>query len=604
MKKRQDKGLSLFGGLGILLSLAGLHRRAWLVGAVVGSVGLAMLDTAGVAAMVPLMTLVTGGDATSGFLGWFSRLIGVSEERDLILWIAALVTSLFLLKSIFTIWFRWWLLGYSTRIAASAATEILQKYAASPYADHRRRSMPEIYRNVNDATSQASTVLLGVLGIAADALTIVAVMAVLLFSSPLATLMAVAFFGLLLGGIQAIFKSKQRHTGEVLAESSLVAWRYLMPALDGFREARLTASSRVFVEGFRRARGEMAYSRRVLSIVSEIPRYVLEIGFVIAIGLIAVVLFATSSEATAISVLGLFAAASVRMLPTLNRVSATFAIIRSGEPGLRILRDAAEDINQSASFDESAPAVAPFSGDICLEGVTFCYPDADQPTLEGITLLVRENETTAVVGSSGAGKSTMIDLVLGLLQPTSGSITCGGRPVNESLIDWYDGLSVVPQDVFLINDTLAANVAFGVPEQERDIDRIHAALHQAELDDVVSDLPDGVHTAVGERGVRLSGGQRQRIGLARALYRQPRVLVLDEATSALDNETENQIATMLRTLRGKMTVIVVAHRLSTVRDADKLVFLSGGQVAAEGSFDEVRRHNVEFAHLVELGELK
>jgi ABC-type multidrug transport system fused ATPase/permease subunit len=245
----------------------------------------------------------------------------------------------------------------------------------------------------------------------------------------------------------------------------------------------------------------------------------------------------------------------------------------------------------------------PLRGDIRLSGVEFSYPDAAAPVVSGIDLVIREHRTTAFVGSSGAGKSTIIDLVLGLLAPTRGAITCGGVPILDDPARWYAGLGVVPQDAFLLNDTVQANIAFGLPEDEIDPVRVRRALSLARLDDVVAELPDGVHTVIGERGSRLSGGQRQRLGLARALYREPRVLVLDEATSALDNDTEAQIAASLASLHGEMTIIIVAHRLSTVRDADTLVFLSGGRVRGEGSFAQVRAVVPEFARMVELGEL-
>jgi ABC-type multidrug transport system fused ATPase/permease subunit len=238
-----------------------------------------------------------------------------------------------------------------------------------------------------------------------------------------------------------------------------------------------------------------------------------------------------------------------------------------------------------------------------LRDLSFRYPDAEDFVLRGISLEIRENRTTAFVGSSGAGKSTLLDVVLGLLQPTEGQVVVGGRVIVDDLAGWYAGLGVVPQDVFLLNDTLATNIAFGVPRDEIDRDRVHEVVRMAQLESLVGQLPEGLETVVGERGVRLSGGQRQRIGLARALYRRPRVLVLDEATSALDNVTEHEIAKTLGALQGTLTIVIVAHRLSTVRHADTLVFLKDGQVQTEGTFEEVRAGNADFARLVELGEL-
>ena len=303
------------------------------------------------------------------------------------------------------------------------------------------------------------------------------------------------------------------------------------------------------------------------------------------------------------SVLAVFAAASLRALPTMNRITATFAVIRGGQAGLRIVNEAAADLDRGGEHDEKPRTSQTFSGDIELRGVSFGYADAPEDVLRSLDLTIAENRSTAFVGASGAGKSTLLDVILGLLTPTAGIVTCGDRPIDDDLAGWYQGLSVVPQDVFLLNGSIAENVAFGVQPDAIDVTRVREVIALAELTPFVAELPDGLETAVGERGVRLSGGQRQRLGLARALYRRPRVLVLDEATSALDNQTEHEIASTLRGLNGEMTIIIVAHRLSTVKDADRVVFLNGGEVTGDGTFTEVQRTVPEFARLVSLGEL-
>jgi ABC-type multidrug transport system fused ATPase/permease subunit len=337
--------------------------------------------------------------------------------------------------------------------------------------------------------------------------------------------------------------------------------------------------------------------------VSDAPRYLLEIGFVIAILGISVILFTTGTPAEALTVLGVFAAASLRALPTLNRVSANLATVRTGNAGLEIMTRVVDELDAGGRHDERPRSAERFSGDIMLREVGFRYPDSEQHVLRGISLRIAENRTTAFVGSSGAGKSTLLDLVLGLLEPTEGRIEVGGRSIADDLAAWYSELGVVPQDVFLLNDSMIANIAFGVAREQVDRARVEQVIAMAQLQSLVAELPDGLESVVGERGVRLSGGQRQRIGLARALYRTPSVLVLDEATSALDNVTEHEIAATLAGLQGTMTIVIVAHRLSTVRHADTLVFLKDGHVEAEGTFGEVRDRSEDFARLVELGEL-
>ncbi|MFP1601409.1 ABC transporter ATP-binding protein [Microbacterium sp. 2216-1] len=587
-----------------LLRVTGAKPSRWIVTTVIASVILAALDLVGVAAMIPLMQLVTSSGPLEGANRLIADLLGTTDLQVLIPVVAGGVALAFVFKSAGSLLFRWWLLGRTTRLSALASVELMRRYVLAPYGQHRQRSLSTVYRNINDATNQSASVLLAGLTLFTDALVLTAIVAVLLVSSPGVTIFAVALFGLLVFGVQHVLRRRQLRIGENLAEAGLRAWQSLMPGLDGFRETRLTGSADRFIDGYRRAKLDGAHQSRLMAVLSDIPRYLLEVSFILAIVGIAVLLFATGQADQVLPVLGLFAAASMRALPTLNRITANVGTMRAGRAGLRIFTEALAELESDGVHDARATVGAPYRGDIELDHVTFQYADADRPVLDGLSLRIPANETTAFVGSSGAGKSTLLDLILGLLSPTSGTICCGGRPIDEDLATWYSGLGVVPQEVFLSDDTVAANIAFGIAPKDIDPDRMREVASVAQLDALIADLPHGFDTMVGDRGVRLSGGQRQRIGLARALYRRPRVLVLDEATSALDNATEHEIATTLDRLRGSMTVLIVAHRLSTVRNADTLIFLESGRIATRGTFDEVRQANEEFARLVELGKLE
>lgn len=599
---RAARERSLIEQLRMMLRMADADPRWWLIGTIAASLALAALDTLGVAAMIPLTQLLTGGDE-GWFVEWVAGVVGTHAPSVLIPVVAGLITFVFIAKSVGAIAFRWWLLGRTTRISALSSAELARRYVLAPYAQHRARRMSEVYRNVNDSTNQAASVLLGSVSIISDAFVLIAITAVLAITSPAVTIFAVAVFGFLVFGVQLLLRRRQYRLGEEMSEAGLEAWQFLMPGLEGFREARLTSSAGVFIDGFRRARLRRARAARQMGIVSDAPRYTLEIGFVLAIMGISVILFSTGTPAQALTVLGVFAAASLRALPTLNRISGNLATVRAGRAGLEIVSGVVDELDAGGTHDEQPKADLPYRGDIVLRELGFKYADAEQFVLRGISLNLAADRTTAFVGTSGAGKSTLLDLILGLLEPTEGTIEVGGRSIADDVAGWYAGLGVVPQDVFLSNDSLMANVAFGVAPDRIDRERVVEVLRMAQLDALVSELPDGLDTVVGERGVRLSGGQRQRIGLARALYRKPGVLVLDEATSALDNATEHEIASTLAGLQGSMTILIVAHRLSTVRHADVLVFLKDGHIEAEGDFEEVRRQSPDFARLVELGEL-
>jgi len=594
----------LFARLKEFVNLASADSKKWIPLALVGSIALAALDTLGVAAMVPLMALFTTGNTSSGVVGFLGRLLGTHDAMSLTIAFASLVSLVFIMKSACTIPFRWWLIGRTTRVSADAATELMRRYVLSSYADHRARKLPEIYRNVGESTAQAASVLLGVVSLGSDGLVLAAILVVLLIASPWVTVFAVAFFAVLVMASQRAMRSAQVRFGEELADLGLQTWQQVMPAFDGFKEARLTASGMSFVNRYQQIRRRSADVQRTLSVLSELPKYVLEIGFVLAIVGIAGILFSTGASGQALSVLAIFAAASLRALPTMNRITVTIAGIRSGQAGLRIVSEAIVELDGAGRHEESRKPDIEFRGDIELQDVKFRYRDSDEFVIDGLSLVVPENRSIAFVGSSGAGKSTLLDLLLGLLTPTSGSITCGGLQISNDLASWYDRLGVVPQDVYLMDASLVQNIAFGLPAEKIDRDRAAEVIRLAELEAFVGSLEFGMDTPVGERGTRLSGGQRQRLGLARALYRRPSVLVLDEATSALDNQTEHEIAETLGSLSGSMTIVIVAHRLSTVRNVDRLVYLDRGRIAGAGTFEEVERAVPDFAKLVRLGELR
>lgn len=580
-----------------------IHRRVAgsMVFSVAGSFAVAALDMLGVAAMLPLMQVVTGnGDSSMAQLA--ATALGTSEPRALVPAIAGIVACAFIIKSLVTIAVRWWQLSFTTRLEAEASTELLRRYLQAPYWAHRRRKIGEVHRSIESFVPQTfSQVVQGLLNWVTDALTLAAIALVLVFVSPLATALA----GLVFAGtgwiVQRLLRPRFRRIGEVVARSDLDAWSALMPGINGFREVRLAGAGKTLVARFAQAKAERAKAQRELSLASELPKYVLEVAFVLGIGIIAGVLFATQPAIDAIAVIGVFAAGSTRILPTVNRLVATTGIIRSGQKGLSILCTELRELDQQGQHPATAPSRT-YRGDIVVDRVTYCFPDSDEPVLRGVSTVLREGSTTAFVGESGAGKSTLLDIVLGLLDPVTGTVECGGQDIRDDLNGWYAGIGVVPQEVFLLDDTLEANITLG-EDGVADSQRLEEAVRLAQLDAVLNDLPEGLRTRLGERGVRLSGGQRQRVGIARALYRRPRLLILDEATSALDNATEHRITETIAGLRGLMTVVVVAHRLSTVRTADKVVFLSEGSVVAEGTFSEVEARSAGFSELVSLGRM-
>jgi ATP-binding cassette subfamily C protein len=297
-----------------------------------------------------------------------------------------------------------------------------------------------------------------------------------------------------------------------------------------------------------------------------------------------------------VPLLGLYAYAGFRVIPSANRIVFLLSEIRFGRAALDRVRGDLALIARNVPGGAAEPSDSDlrFEERLDLERVSYTYEQGAGPVITDLSLTIRRGESIGIVGATGAGKSTLVDLVVGLLEPTAGRLAVDGVDIRTRLASWQRHIGYVPQSAFLIDDTLRRNIAFGIPDREIDERRVQAATQRAQLESLVASLPEGLATTVGERGVRLSGGERQRVGIARALYHEPAVLVFDEATSALDSRTEAELTRAIEALRGDTTLVLVAHRLSSVRHCDRLVLLRDGRIADSGTFDELMTRNADF----------
>jgi len=311
----------------------------------------------------------------------------------------------------------------------------------------------------------------------------------------------------------------------------------------------------------------------------------MELLTIICLGLlVSVMVLSNKAIGDILQVLSLFGAAAFRLLPSISQVINSFMSINVNRP---ILNNLYTDLSLKIPATTTDQKSRKLLDRIDVEGLSFSYARTTRDALNNVSIHIRRGEAVGLIGSSGSGKSTLVDILLGLLEPISGRVRIDGNDIHQNLRGWQDQIGYVPQSIFLTDDTLRRNVAFGLPKDKIDDDAVRSAIRSAQLEEFVASLPDGMETVVGERGVRLSGGQRQRIGIARALYNNPDVLVLDEATSSLDTETEHGVMQAVQALQGDKTVIIVAHRLSTVEYCDRLYRLENAQIVDEGTFSEV-----------------
>jgi len=472
---------------------------------------------------------------------------------------------------------------------------LLAAYLAAPYAFHFRHNSAGLIHRVTDAVHSVFRGVLGSLvNVACEALVVAGIVAILALTAPGVTLVAVVVVGGLLLLPLLLSRHATARWGRAVARLDGETLQTLQQSLGGVKEVKLTGRESFFLAQFDERVAGAARLRSRYTTVAATLRIGVETTFVC--GLLAVSLLLTLRSGTAaLPLLGLYAYAGFRVIPSANRIMMYVSELRYSRAWIHDLRD------DLAALPAPAPATEPgepirFTRAVALERVSYTYADADEAdrVLVDVDLTIARGESIGIVGPSGAGKSTLVDLLLGLLTPTAGRITVDGRDIAGALRSWQRHIGYVAQEPFVLDDTIRRNVAFGVSDVEIDDRRVTAALTLTQLGDFVTGLPGGLDTLLGERGARLSGGQRQRVAIARALYHEPEVLVFDEATSALDTPTERELIAALEALRGVKTLVIIAHRLTTVRRCDRLAVLRDGRLAAVGSYDELLARDAGF----------
>jgi ABC-type multidrug transport system fused ATPase/permease subunit len=588
-----------------LMTVLTSSTKRRLAGAVAASLALALCEIVALLSVVPLMQLLAGQGANSSpVLGFLADLLGTSNTSHLALVTALMMLVAFMVKGIASICCRWWVLGFVYNEEAILSEELLRYYVRAPYSLHLQRNSAELLRTMIESVS--AVFLYGVVGLVTvlSELTYLSLILVtLVVLLPIPAFGFLLYFGIAGLAFLTLLNRRSNGYGRSLSDGSLAIYRTATQILGGVKELQVRHNSDHFLSEFAHARSEFGWARRRSAFVSELPKYFLEIIFMTGFALLAVVLFARSASGEALPLLAFVVATGFRILPSVARLLGGYNGLRIGFPALSLVLDDVRLARRSPASAQNSAGRLPLTRELSCERLSFRYPGTERKVLEDINLRIPAGSTVALVGSSGAGKSTLADILMGLHQPTAGRIDVDDVDIRTDIIAWQRSIGMVPQDVYILDATLRANVAFGDAPNAVNERRLLAALTRAQLDDLIRDLPNGVDTIVGERGGRLSGGQRQRIGIARALYLEPSLLVMDEATSALDSETERRITDTIESLHGQMTVIVIAHRLSTVRKCDMLLHLEQGRIAAAGTFESVTAESPAFARLVKLGSL-
>lgn len=570
-----------------LLNVGERRRIIVLFSLMVVGMGLEML---GIGLIIPAVTLLlqTAPSETYPPLAVVVEMLGQPTQVQLITGAMLLLVGVYLVKALFLGFLAWYQNDFAFGVQRHISRELFATYLYQPYVFHLQRNSAQLIRNaVNEVHKLWFLILNPTLVVLGEGLVLVGVTCLLFIVEPIGALIVVLVLGCAAWGFHLYTRgrllrlgiARQHHDGQRIQE--------LQQGLGGVKEAKLLGRESGFLAKYEEHNAESARVEQFQATLQLLPRLWIELLAVTGLAtLIITMLMQGQAAASIVPTLGLFAAAAFRLMPSAYRVLGAVQNLPYGMPVIKMLREELKltsELPANAEASVNSQVANSFKNDIRLVDVDYMYPSSPEFALKGLNISIRKGDSIGFVGPSGSGKSTLVDIVLGLLTPTSGEVRVDKKNIQTGLRSWQDQIGYVPQSVYLTDDTLRNNVAFGIPSDQIDEGAVARAVQAAQLDTFVANQPHGLDTVVGERGVRLSGGQLQRIGIARALYHDPSVLVLDEATSALDTLTEKGVMDSVEALQGSKTLLIVAHRLSTVEHCSRLYQLDRGRVIAEGA---------------------
>jgi ABC-type multidrug transport system fused ATPase/permease subunit len=584
------------------LSLLDRPARRWLVVLIVIAVAVSAAEIMSAVLLISVLRPLTEPDAAMSVPGFgeFSDRFPDTSAQTLYTAMVALVGVFFILRGLLYVTQTYLQQRTSQTLGLRLSQCLVSGYFRQPYAFHLTRNSAELIRkSLQSATTVGSTILLSYVTLFSETLMVLGLLALLLANAPVPTLLLVSVLGPVIYLVTHGMNKRLTTLGKKNLTHYKVSLQSLTQSLEMMREIRVAGREAHFEQSFSTARTQYSRNSITGSTLSEVPRATLETILILTIlGFLAVSNVGGGAASSSVSTLALLGYTTLRILPALSRIVAGLNRIRLSSAALD---DVHEDL---AAVRHAAVAPAPtdqtsieFCEELAVQGVGYRYTGGARDVLSDVTLRVAAGESVGLVGPTGSGKSTLMDIVLGLLEPTQGRVTADGIDVHRHPSAWQKNIGLVPQSIVLLDDTLRRNIAFGMRDDEIDEQRVLDAVHLAQLDEVLSVLDHGLETVLGERGVRLSGGQRQRVGIARALYRDARVLLFDEGTSSLDTITEREILGALDRLHGQRTMLTIAHRLATVRACDRIYVLNHGHITDVGTYDELLQKSPQFRQM-------
>ena len=547
-----------------------------------------LLETFGVGLIIPAMAMMTQNDlaAKYPFVAPILQLLGNPSHKQQLLGGLLVLVGIYAIKAVFLGLLAWRQSRFAHDLQASLSYRLFAGYLRQPYSFHLQRNSAQLMRNIISSVNGITNVVQQGLILISEALVLFGFSALLLWVEPGGALVVVVTLGTAAWAFHRFTRKRIERWGKASQLHEGLRIQHLQQGLGGAKDVKLLGREHDFLAQFKihNLSSTLVAERR--STLQAFPRLFLELLAVSGLAALVIIMLSQGKQVDELlPTLGLFAAAAFRLMPSINRVMAALQAVRFSHPVIDTVFKEMQLVDVPPTI--ATGAVLPLKKELRLEGVRFRYPMAESESLLLDVLSIPCGAAVGFVGGSGAGKSTLVDVVLGLLTPDQGSVRVDGVDIQQDLRGWQNQIGYVPQTIYLTDDTLRRNIAFGLSNEQIDEEAVLRAIQSAQLDQFVGELAQGLDTMVGERGIRLSGGQRQRIGIARALYHGPSVLVLDEATSALDGDTEQAVMQAIDSLSGKLTILIVAHRVSTLKNCTQIVELKSGKIAKIGAYRDI-----------------
>lgn len=554
------------------------------------------MEVFGVASVFPFLAVLSNPETvnSNAYLAKAYNVLGFKDTNGFLFFLSVVVFIFLVARTATNAITQYAIMHYCQMRGYSLSTRLFNAYLHRPYSWFLNRHTAELKKNVlSEVGEVVGGMLVPAMRLLSQLLVAVLVIGLVFIVEPVVSLVAASFVG---GSYALVYIGLRKYLlriGEDKVLANRKRFQHLQEAMGGIKAVKVMGMEDAYAQRFRRPAGRFARSNVKGFLIGLLPRHVLEL--ILFGGMLLLIMWLLAVEQDGVKAilptLGLYALAGYRLLPALQQVFQSVTKLRFSKPALdHVYEDMMMDgLHQMSPKTDGVAEPLPLRHRLELTDIQFTYPRAELPALQNVSLTIQANTTVGIVGGTGAGKSTLVDLILGLLQPQRGELFVDGVPItNTNVRSWQRSIGYVPQHIFLADETVAANIAFGTAEAAIDMVAVERAGKIANLEAfVTNDLPNGYLTTIGEGGVRLSGGQRQRIGIARALYHDPDVLVLDEATSALDNITERAVMGAIRGIGHRKTIILIAHRLTTIEECDQILLFEAGRLSASGTYEEL-----------------